>query len=181
MRPRRLEWSCIEKGLIFQLTPYRFWGRYFTGKLPFNTVYLHSLVRDAHGRKMSKSLGNVIDPMDVRNGITLAKLQAKLEEGNLPEKEVAKAKKGQEADYPEGIPQCGVDALRFGLCAFLTTSGADINLNIHKVRGMSWLTAVFCASPASPCFNCTPSLRLDFSLFCSCCCFRTPRVGGSCV
>lgn len=55
-------------------------------------VFLHSLVRDAHGRKMSKSLGNVIDPLDVIQGITLPDLQQQLEEGNLDPKEVAKVK-----------------------------------------------------------------------------------------
>mmetsp|Transcript_11473 Transcript_11473/g.29318 ORF Transcript_11473/g.29318 Transcript_11473/m.29318 type:complete len:1087 (+) Transcript_11473:104-3364(+) len=107
---------------------------YFTGQLPFTTVYLHSLVRDAHGRKMSKSLGNVVDPMDVRNGVTLGQLQKTLENGNLPPKEVKKAKQGQAEDYPDGIPQCGVDALRFGLCNFLSLSGTDINLNVNKVH-----------------------------------------------
>merc|ERR1719230_1914279 len=62
-----------------------------TGKLPFHTVYLHAMVRDAHGRKMSKSLGNVIDPLEVVEGITLAKLNDKIRNGNLPEKEVEKA------------------------------------------------------------------------------------------
>merc|ERR1719454_2671590 len=62
-----------------------------TGKLPFHTVYLHAMVRDAHGRKMSKSLGNVIEPNEVINGITLKDLGKKLEEGNLPAKEVEKA------------------------------------------------------------------------------------------
>merc|ERR1712113_1189149 len=66
-----------------------------TGKLPFHTVYLHAMVRDAHGRKMSKSLGNVIDPVEVIDGITLADLQKKLEEGNLKQSEVEKAQKGQ--------------------------------------------------------------------------------------
>merc|ERR1712113_29901 len=73
-----------------------------TGKLPFQEVYLHAMVRDAHGRKMSKSLGNVIDPVEVIDGITLQDLQKKLEEGNLPEKEVAVAKAGQAKDFPEG-------------------------------------------------------------------------------
>jgi len=105
-----------------------------TGKLPFHTVYLHAMVRDAHGRKMSKSLGNVIDPIDVIEGITLKDLQARLHEGNLPEKEIVKAAQGQEKDFPEGIPQCGADALRFGLLAY-TLQGRNVNLDINRVVG----------------------------------------------
>lgn len=66
-------------------------------------VYLHAMVRDAHGRKMSKSLGNVINPSDVIRGISLAALNATLEGGNLESREVEKAKAGQKADFPEGI------------------------------------------------------------------------------
>lgn len=77
------------------------------------------MVRDAHGRKMSKSLGNVIDPMDVIRGISLEDLHKQLEEGNLDKKEIEKAKLGQKQDYPNGIPECGTDALRFALCAYM--------------------------------------------------------------
>eukprot|EP00933_Yihiella_yeosuensis_P020356 TRINITY_DN1632_c0_g2_i1.p1 TRINITY_DN1632_c0_g2~~TRINITY_DN1632_c0_g2_i1.p1 ORF type:complete len:1120 (+),score=296.43 TRINITY_DN1632_c0_g2_i1:194-3361(+) len=105
-----------------------------TGKLPFHTIYLHAMVRDAHGRKMSKSLGNVIDPLEVIDGISLKELQQKLHEGNLPEKEIEKAKKGQEVDFPDGIPQCGADALRFGLLAY-TLQGRNVNLDINRVVG----------------------------------------------
>jgi len=105
-----------------------------TGKLPFHTIYLHAMVRDAHGRKMSKSLGNVIDPLEVIDGISLEDLQKKLLEGNLPEKEIEKAKKGQEQDFPDGIPQCGADALRFGLLAY-TLQGRNVNLDINRVVG----------------------------------------------
>mmetsp|Transcript_117662 Transcript_117662/g.374914 ORF Transcript_117662/g.374914 Transcript_117662/m.374914 type:complete len:1058 (-) Transcript_117662:344-3517(-) len=105
-----------------------------TGKLPFKTVYLHAMVRDAHGRKMSKSLGNVIDPIEVIEGIELEQLHLKLYEGNLPEKEIEKAKKGQAADYPDGIPECGADALRFGLLAY-TSQGKNVNLDINRVVG----------------------------------------------
>ena len=65
-----------------------------TGKLPFKQVYLHPIIRDAHGRKMSKSLGNVIDPLDVRDGISLVNLQARLKTNNLDPKEYDKAAKG---------------------------------------------------------------------------------------
>lgn len=105
-----------------------------TGKLPFHTVYLHAMVRDAHGRKMSKSLGNVIDPLEVIDGIKLEDLHKKLYEGNLPEKEIKKAVDGQKRDFPDGIPQCGADALRFGLLAY-TAQGRNVNLDINRVVG----------------------------------------------
>jgi len=105
-----------------------------TGKLPFHTVYLHAMVRDAHGRKMSKSLGNVIDPLDVIDGISLEELHNMLMEGNLPEKEIEKAKAGQKSDFPDGIPECGADALRFGLLAY-TLQGRNVNLDINRVVG----------------------------------------------
>lgn len=76
------------------------------------------MVRDAYGRKMSKSLGNIIDPLDVITGITLPDLLARLNEYNLDQKELDKARKGQKEMYPNGIPECGTDALRFALCAY---------------------------------------------------------------
>ncbi|KAF9039389.1 tRNA synthetases class I-domain-containing protein [Panaeolus papilionaceus] len=109
-------------------------GVYLTDKMPFREVYCHAMVRDAHGRKMSKSLGNVIDPVDVIEGVGLEKLHEKLLEGNLDEKEVAKATAGQKKDFPKGIPQCGTDALRFALCAY-SGGGRDINLEILRVEG----------------------------------------------
>ena len=64
-------------------------GLHLTDTLPFTTVYLHAMVRDKYGRKMSKSLGNVIDPLEVIHGCTLEDLLAKIEQGNLPAKEVS--------------------------------------------------------------------------------------------
>lgn len=109
-------------------------GKELTGEVPFKEVYCHPLVRDAQGRKMSKSLGNVVDPMDVITGISLEKLHEKLYQGNLDPREIAKAKAGQKESYPKGIAQCGADALRFALCAY-TTGGRDINLDINRVEG----------------------------------------------
>jgi len=96
-------------------------GLKLTGDVPFREVYCHALIRDAHGRKMSKSLGNVIDPIDVIVGITLEELHQKLLLGNLDPREVDRAKATQKEDFPKGIPQCGTDALRFALCSY--TSG----------------------------------------------------------
>ncbi|KAI4470718.1 valyl-trna synthetase [Holotrichia oblita] len=125
--------SVLETGhdiLFFWVARMVFFGQKLLGKLPFKEVYLHPIVRDAHGRKMSKSLGNVIDPMDVIYGISLENLHEQLYDGNLDPKEIEKAKLGQKQDYPEGIPECGTDALRFALCAIC--SGRDINLDILR-------------------------------------------------
>lgn len=105
-----------------------------TGKLPFHTVYLHAMVRDAHGKKMSKSSGNVIDPIEVIDGISLEDLHKKLYEGNLPDKEIERAKKSQKETYPEGLPECGADALRFGMLAY-TLQGRNVNLDVNRVVG----------------------------------------------
>lgn len=111
-----------------------FFGQKLTGRLPFTEVYLHAMVRDAHGRKMSKSLGNVIDPLDVIHGVKLEELMAQLEGSNLDPAEIDRAKEGQKQDYPQGIPECGTDALRFALCQY-TSQGRDINLDVKRVQG----------------------------------------------
>ncbi|CAG4982778.1 unnamed protein product [Colias eurytheme] len=128
--------TLLETGhdiLFFWVARMVFFGQKLMGKLPFKEIYLHPMVRDAHGRKMSKSLGNVIDPVDVVTGITLEQLHEQLLDSNLDPKEVEKAKLGQKQDYPNGIPECGTDALRFALCAM--TQGRDLNLDILRVQG----------------------------------------------
>ncbi|EDO19596.1 hypothetical protein Kpol_1018p134 [Vanderwaltozyma polyspora DSM 70294] len=129
--------SMLETGwdiLFFWVSRMILLGIKLTGNIPFKEVFCHSLVRDAQGRKMSKSLGNVVDPLDVIGGIKLEDLHAKLLTGNLDPREVEKAKTGQRESYPNGIPQCGTDAMRFALCAY-TTGGRDINLDILRVEG----------------------------------------------
>ena len=129
--------SMLETGwdiLFFWVSRMILLGLKLTGEVPFKEVFCHSLVRDAQGRKMSKSLGNVVDPLDVISGIRLEDLHAKLLQGNLDPREVEKAKVGQKESYPNGIPQCGTDAMRFALCAY-TTGGRDINLDILRVEG----------------------------------------------
>lgn len=129
--------SLLETGhdiLFFWVARMVMFGMKLLGEIPFKEVYLHAMVRDAHGRKMSKSLGNVIDPIDVINGITLEKLHATLENSNLDARELENARAGQKADYPDGIPECGTDALRFALCAY-TAQGRDINLDVKRVVG----------------------------------------------
>lgn len=129
--------TLLETGhdiLFFWVAKMVMLGTQLMGELPFTEVLLHSIVRDAHGRKMSKSLGNVIDPIDVIRGISLEDLNEQLLNSNLDPSEVERAKQGQKADYPRGIPECGTDALRFALCAYMT-QGRDINLDINRVEG----------------------------------------------
>lgn len=121
--------SILETGwdiLFFWVARMVLLGVKLTGKMPFPEVLCHAMIRDAHGRKMSKSLGNVIDPLDVIQGLDLEALHAKLYEGNLDEREITKAKAGQKKDFPKGIPQCGTDALRFALCAYSGGGESDV-------------------------------------------------------
>ena len=103
-----------------------------TGQLPFHTVYLHAMVRDKEGRKMSKTLGNVIDPVDVMESRSLDYLISRLKEGNLATSEIEKAEKGMRDNFPDGLPECGADALRFGLLAY-TVQGLQINLDVQRI------------------------------------------------
>ncbi|XP_039287270.1 valine--tRNA ligase [Nilaparvata lugens] len=129
--------TLLETGhdiIFFWVARMVFFGQRLLNKLPFKEIFLHPIVRDAHGRKMSKSLGNVIDPMDVIAGATLAHLHQQLADSNLDPAELERARQGQRKDYPAGIPECGTDALRFALCAYMT-QGRDINLDILRVQG----------------------------------------------
>ena len=145
--------SLLETGwdiLFFWVARMIMLGIKLTGQVPFREVYCHSLVRDSEGRKMSKSLGNVIDPLDVMEGIALDKLHEKLKFGNLDQKEMAKAMQFQKNSFPDGIPECGADALRFSLINYttggklwpsafrhhgLTRTGGDINFDIKVMHG----------------------------------------------
>lgn len=130
--------SLLETGsdiLFFWVARMVMLGVHLTGQVPFKACFLHSIVRDAHGRKMSKSLGNVIDPIDVIEGITLENLHQTLANSNLDPTEVEKAKKGQRLDFPNGIPECGTDALRFALCSYVAHS-RDVNMNVNEVHAM---------------------------------------------
>ncbi|OCK77520.1 valyl-tRNA synthetase-like protein [Lepidopterella palustris CBS 459.81] len=105
-----------------------------TGKIPFSEVYCHSLIRDSEGRKMSKSLGNVVDPIDIMEGIELQALHDKLRLGNLDPKELKTAEKYQKTAFPTGIPECGSDALRMALLGY-TTGGGDIAFDVKVIHG----------------------------------------------
>ncbi|XP_038687792.1 valine--tRNA ligase, mitochondrial 1-like [Tripterygium wilfordii] len=129
--------SVLETGhdiLFFWVARMVMLGIKLGGDVPFTKVYLHPMIRDAHGRKMSKSLGNVIDPLEVINGITLEGLHKRLEEGNLDPSELVVAKAGQVKDFPSGIAECGADALRFALVSY-TAQSDKINLDIQRVVG----------------------------------------------
>ena len=106
--------SMLETGwdiLFFWVARMIIFGVKMTGQVPFKEVYCHSLVRDSEGRKMSKSLGNVIDPLDVMSGIPLQALHDKLKVGNLDPKEVETATRFQKTSFPDGIPECGKSCL----------------------------------------------------------------------
>ena len=105
---------------------------WLTDKLPFKEVLLHPLVCDSEGNKMSKSRGNVIDPLEVIDGKNLESLISKVKESNLPKGEQDASIRKLKHEFGEGIPVCGSDALRFGLLSYMVQS-RSINLDIKKI------------------------------------------------
>ncbi len=136
-------------------------GLHFMKEVPFHDVYIHALVRDERGQKMSKTKGNVMDPLDIIDGIELDRLIQKRIDGLLRKADASRITRDTRKDYPNGITAYGADALRFTLAA-MAAQGRDIKLSLKAVEGYrNFATKLWNASRFAEMNKCTRAEGFD--------------------